>query len=211
MSAKLNLSSNPFRNRFLPWTVTALVAVSSVAALLFIAQSTFQTNAKIVATERDVADLRKQTQTLNQEAKAIETALTPDQKRDLKYAHALVDRKRFSWSRLFADLEASLPGEIKVTRILVKGVTMEGDRPAADLDLVEASKTPANVTQMIEDMQSQGVFQAELISQNPQRGRGEVGSEYELNVHYVPRAGFAIEPSASKRPVDTAGEGGKTR
>ena len=211
MSAKLNLSSNPFRNRVLPWTVTAFVAVSSVVALLFIAQSTFQTNAKIVTTGRDVADLRKQTQTLNQDAKAIETALTPDQKRDLKDAHALVDRKRFSWSRLFADLEASLPGEIKVTRILVKGVNMEGDRPAADLDLVVASKAPSNVTQMIEDMESQGVFRAELVAQNPQRGRGEVGSEYELNVHYVPRAGFAIEASASKRPVDTAGEGGKTR
>ncbi|MFN2576100.1 MAG: hypothetical protein ABR607_00250 [Pyrinomonadaceae bacterium] len=211
MSVKLNLSSNPFRNRFVPWTVTALVVVLSVVALLFIAQSTFRTNAKIVATERDIADLRKQTQTLNQEARAIETALTPEQKRQLKYAHALVDRKRFSWSRLFADLESSLPGDIKITRILVKGVSMEGDRPAADLDLVVASKAPSNVTQMIVDMESQGVFRAELVAQNPQRGKGEIGSEYELNVHYVPRAGFAIEPAASKRPVDTASEGGKSR
>src|SRR2546421_9997697 len=101
MSAKLNLSSNPFRNRFLPWTVTAFVAVSSAVALLFIAQSTFQTNAKIAMTERDLADLRKQNQTLNQEAKAIETALTPDPKRDLEYAHPLGDCKKFSWARLF--------------------------------------------------------------------------------------------------------------
>jgi len=50
MSAKLNLSSNPFRNRVLPWTVTAFVALLSVVALLFIAQSTFQTNANILAT-----------------------------------------------------------------------------------------------------------------------------------------------------------------
>src|SRR6266850_7857515 len=179
MSAKLNLSSNPFRNRFLPWTVTAFVAVLSVVALLFIVQSTFQTNAKIMATERDVADLRKQTQTLNQEAKAIETALTPDQKRDLKYAHALVERKMFSWSQLFADLEASLPGDIKITRVLVKGVSVEDDRPVADLGLVVASKAPSNVTQMIKDMESQGVLRAELVAQNPQRGKGEVGSEYE--------------------------------
>jgi hypothetical protein len=60
-------------------------------------------------------------------------------------------------------------------------------------------------------MESQGVFRAELVAQNPQRGKGEVGSEYELNVHYVPRASFAINPSEPKRPVDTAGEGGKTR
>ena len=88
---------------------------------------------------------------------------------------------------------------------------MQDDRPAADLDLVVASKAPSNVTQMIEDMESQGVFHAELVAQNPQRGKGEVGSEYELNVRYVPRAGFAIEPAASKRPVDTAAEGGKIR
>ena len=80
---------------------------------------------------------------------------------------------------------------------MVKGVGMEGDRPTADLDLVVASKAPSNVTQMIQEMESQGIFRAELVAQNPQRGKGETGSEYELNVHYVPRAGFAIEPSAS--------------
>jgi Tfp pilus assembly protein PilN len=211
MSTRLNLSSNPFRNRFLPWTITGLVAILSIAALLLIVQSTFQTNAKILAAEHDVLDLRKQTDSLKKQAIAIETALTPDQKRELKYAHALVDRKSFSWSRLFVDLEASLPGEIKVTRIAVKGVGMQGDRPVADLDLVVASKSATTITQMIEDMEAQGIFHAELVSQNPERGKGEVGSEYELNVHYVPRAGYAIEPSGEKRVVDTAGEGGKTR
>jgi Tfp pilus assembly protein PilN len=211
MSTRLNLSSNPFRNRFLPWTITAFVAVLSIAALLLIAQSTFQTNAKILTAEHDVTELRKQTDTLKKKTEAVETALTPDQKRELKYAHALVDRKSFSWSRLFIDLEASLPGEIRVTRIAVKGVGLQGDRPVADLDLVVASKSAATVTQMIEDMESQGIFHAELVSQNPQRGKGEVGSEYELNVHYVPRAGYATEPSAAQRVVDTAGEGGKTQ
>jgi Tfp pilus assembly protein PilN len=211
MSTRLNLSSNPFRNRFLPWTITVFVSVLSIAALLLIAESTFQTNAKIVAAQRDVAEMRKQTNSLTKQAEAVETALTPEQKRELKYAHALVDRKSFSWSRLFVDLEASLPGEIKVTRIAVKGVGMQGDRPVADLDLVVASKSAVTVTQMIEDMESQGIFHAELVSQNPQRGKSEVGSEYELNVHYVPRAGYGIQPSAAQSVVDTAGEGGKTR
>jgi len=87
---------------------------------------------------------------------------------------------------------------------------MQDGRPVADLELVVASKIPSNVTQMIEDMESQGVFHAELKSQNPQRAKGETGSEYELDVHYTPRAGYAIERSAAKR-VDTAGEGGKTQ
>ncbi len=210
MSTRLNLASNPFRNRFLPWTVTGLVAIFSIVALVFIAQSTFRTNAKITSTQRDVAELRNQLDNISKQAKAVEIALTPEQKRQLKYAHGLVDRKRFSWSQLLADLEASLPGEIRVTRIVVKGVGMEGDRPVADLALVVASKAPSDVTRMIEDMESEGVFHAELTAQNPQRGKGETGSEYELNVHYMPRA-YAIDRAAPRRPVDTAGEGGKTQ
>ncbi len=211
MNAKLNLASNPFRNRAFPWSVTALIVVVSIVALLIIAQKTFKANAQAQAVEREVTELRKETDTLNRRAREVETALTPEQKRELKYAHALVDRKRFSWSRLFADLESALPGGIRVTRILVKEVRMQGDRPVANLDLVVASKTPVTVTEMIQQMQSQGVFDAELVAQNPQRGRGETGSEYELNVRYVPRAGFAIEPSEAKPPVDTAGAGGKSR
>ena len=211
MSAKLNLASRPFRNRALPWTVTALVAIASFAALLLIAQSTFATRAKIEKTQREVDELQKENSLLVKRTKEIEIALTPEQKKELKYAHALVDRKKFSWARLFSDLEASLPGTVRVTRIMVKEVRMEGDRPAADLELVVASKAPTNVTDMIQEMQSQGIFSAVLVAQNPQRGKGETGSEYELNVHYVPRAGFAIEPSNTKPSVDTVKEGGKTR
>jgi Tfp pilus assembly protein PilN len=211
MSAKLNLSSRPFRNRALPWTVTALIAIISIVGLIYIAQSTFRTNAQIRTTQREVDDLKKQTSLLAKRAKDVETALTADQKKDLKYAHALVDRKRFSWAQLFSDLEESLPGSVRVSRILVKEVHLQGDRPVADLDLIVASKAPTNVTEMIQEMESQGIFTAVLVSQNPQRGRGETGSEYELNVHYVPRAGFAIDPSDTRPPVDTNGEGGKTR
>lgn len=211
MSSKLNLASDPFRNRALPWTITAVITLASVIGLLLIAKSAFQNNAKTLATQKEVTELQKETVALTKKAKDIEIALTSDQKKELKYAHGLVDRKRFSWSRLFADLESSLPGGIRVTRILVKEVHMQGDRPAADLDLIVASKNPVTVTEMIQEMESQGVFSAELVAQNPQRGKGESGSEYELSVHYVPRAGYAFEPSQTKRPVDTAEEGGKPR
>ena len=85
---------------------------------------------------------------------------------------------------------------------------MQDDRPVADLDLVVASKTSTVVTEMIQNMEADGVFHAELVAQNPQRGKGESGSEYELAVHYMPRAGMPVEPK-TKRPVDTADTGGK--
>ena len=205
MTTRLNLSSHPFRNRALPWTVTTVVTVASIVALVFIAKSNIQTNAQAQATQNDVTELRKRADALNRQAEEIKIALTPEQQRTLKSAHSLVDRKRFSWSRLFADLESALPGAVRVERIVVKEVGTRDDRTVANLDLVVVSKNPVIVTQMIDDMQQQGIFQAELISQNLQRGRNESGAEYEMNVRYTPRAGAPTDAAdRNGRPVDTA-------
>jgi len=164
-----------------------------------------QTNAQAQTAQNDVAELRKQTDILKLKAEAIKIALTPEQQRALKSAHSLVDRKRFSWSRLFSDLESVLPGNIRVERIAVKEVGTTDDRTVAKLDLTVVSKDPATVTQMIDDMQRGGIFQAELKSQNLKRGRDEIGAEYEMDVRYTPRAGMPIDADQkTNRPVDTA-------
>jgi len=213
MTAKLNLATNPFRNRALPWTVAVIVSLASLIALILIAKSTIQTNAKVATTQSDVTNLRKDISALNQRAEAIMTALTPEQQKALKSAHGLVDRKRFSWSQLFADLEGALPGGVRVSRIVVKEVRAQDDRTIANLDLTVASKNPTLITQMIEDMEGQGVFHAELRTQTLQRGRGESGAEYEMDVRYMPRASMSIAPAErNNRPVvDTAGEKSKVK
>ncbi|MDX6303285.1 MAG: type pilus assembly protein PilN [Blastocatellia bacterium] len=212
MTAKLNLASNPFRNRALPWTVAIIVSLASLIALILIAKSTVQTNAKVATTQSDVTRLQKDISALNQRAEAIKTALTPEQQKALKSAHMLVDRKRFSWSQLFADLEAALPGGVRISRIVVKGVRAQDDRTIANLDLTVASKNPTLITQMIQDMEGQGVFHAEMRTTTLQRGHGESGAEYEMDVTYTPRAGISIAPTEkNNRPVDTAGEKPKTQ
>jgi len=205
MITRLNLSSRPFRNRALPWTVTAIVTLASIIGLILIARATIQTNAEAQIAQSDVADLRKRNDALVHKAEAIKVALTPEQQHALKSAHSLVDRKRFSWSRLFADLESILPGKIRVARIAVKQVGTSGDRTVANLDLTVVSKDPATVTQMIDEMQRGGIFQAELVSQNLQRGRDEFGAEYEMNVRYTPPVSMSIDAGErNNRPVDTA-------
>jgi hypothetical protein len=207
---KLNLATNPFRNRALPWTVTTIITVFSVIALIFIVKWTSDTNRKVMAASRDVADLRAKTNAMNKRAEEIKVALTPEQKRSLISTHTLVNRKQFSWSRLFADLEHALPGTVRVSRIAVKEIRTQDNRPVANLELVVVSKNPATVTQMIEEMERQGIFHAELVSMNLQRGRESGGQEFEMNVNYTPRAGAPVEPNAN-RAVDTASEGAKTR
>jgi len=187
--SKLNLSSKPFTNRSLPWTIAVLVVIFSLAAFVFILRATRQTHQQATLVQADINNLNMQEQSLRKQAEAVKTSLSPEQLQILGAAHALVDRKRFSWSRLLADLEAALPGQVRVTRIAVRDVATLGQQTLAELELTVVGKTPETVTQMIAAMDRGGVFQAELRSQNLLKGRGETGTECELFVIYRPGPG----------------------
>ena len=197
MITNLNLATRPFNNRVLPWLLTFVVLLVSVIGLFLVVHLTSKANSEAAVVQVDINSLRQQEQNLMEQAKAVQNTLTPDQQLTLKAAHQLVDRKRFSWSRLFADLEASLPGSVRVSRIAVRDVTPQGDQMVAELELAVFAKTPTTITEMISSMDRAGVFHAELRSQNLQKGRGESGTEYELYVVYRPRAGFASDSLAS--------------
>ena len=196
MPTKLNLASRPFNNRALPWIITAAVIFVSLVSLIFIVRATREVNAQANAVQNDINNLGRQELALRQQAEAVKNSLTNEQLQTLDAAHALVDRKHFSWSRLFADLESALPGAVRVKSIAVRRVVTRGDETLAELDLTVVAKTPAIVTDMIAEMDRAGVFHSELRSQNLQRGRGESGAEYELSVVYRPRAGAASAASA---------------
>ena len=210
MPTRLNLANRPFTNRALPWAVTAVVIFVSLISLFFIVRATRQTNVEAQAIQNDINALRQQEQTLKQRAEAVKASLTPEQQQTLTAAHTLLDRKHFSWSLLFADLEAALPGNVRVKRIDVRGVTKQGDQVLAELELAVIAKSPATVTEMIAQMDRAAIFRAELRSQNLQTGRGETGTEYELFVIYKPRAGVPIETPAiaAMGPSDASREGG---
>ncbi|HEV7843661.1 MAG TPA: hypothetical protein VGO69_08170 [Pyrinomonadaceae bacterium] len=186
MSARLNLASQPFRNHTLPWTIASIITLASIAALVFIFVKSNELNRQAVVVERDVNALSQQLKEYDQKLNDIRQALTPEQRTLHDAAHALVDRKRFSWSRLFADLEAAMPNNVRVSRITVRDVGTRGGQTVADLELSVISKDPAEVTGMMSRMNSTGIFRADLISQNPSKGRGE-GAEWVLAVHYTQR------------------------
>jgi len=202
VTTRLNLASKPFSNRALPWVVTAVIIFVSLVSLVFILRATNKTNAQAAAVQKDINDLGQRELELRKQAEAVRQSLTNEQRQTLAAAHALVDRKQFSWSRLFADLEAALPGNVRVKRIAVRGVSTQGSQTLAELELAVVAKSPNVVTDMIAAMDSGGTFRAELRSQNLQRGRGEAGSEYELFVIYMPRAGAptTTSPIASVAP-----------
>jgi Tfp pilus assembly protein PilN len=196
MPTKLNLASKPFSNRSLPWVITAVVIAVSLICLVYIVRATRQANAQAFAVQTDVNNLSSQERDLRGRAQAVKNSLTPEQLQTLSAAHTLVDRKHFSWSRLFADLESALPGNVRAKRIAVRDVATRGDETFAELELTVVAKSSTTITNMIGEMASAGVFHAELQTQTLQRGRGETGAEYELLVRYTPRAGAPTDSTA---------------
>jgi len=197
VSANLNLASQPFRNRALPWTIAGVVTALSLVALVILITRGSELNRQAVEVERTVDVERKEMSDLDKRVEAIKQALTPEQLETLKAAQALIDRKRFSWARLFSDLEAALPGSVRVKRISVSDVGVRNGRTVASLELVVASKNPADAAEMIADMDRAGVFRAELVEQNLKTERNQTLTESTLAVTYTPRGGASTTETGS--------------
>jgi Tfp pilus assembly protein PilN len=212
MPTKLNLASKPFSNRSLPWVVTTVIVVLSLVCLVFIVRAASRANTQAAAVQIDINNLKRQEAVARQKAQAVKNSLTTEQLQTLGAAHMLVDRRHFSWSRLFADLESALPGNVRAKRIAVRGISTQGDQTLAELEMTVVAKASTTVTEMIAQMDRTGIFHAELRAQNLQRGRGETGAEYDLFVIYRPSAGSPVDSLASiPRSADVVADSGGAR
>ena len=207
MVAKLNLASQPFRNRALPWAVAVLVSLASVVALVLIFSEYSRVRAEADAADRQVQSLRGERAELERQAAAIRQNIPPEQRQTLEAAHALVERKSFSWSQLFADLEQLLPSSVRVSRINVREVSRRGEQTTADLDLTVVGRTPNDVIGMMTEMNRLGTFRAVPVTENQRSGKGESGFEWVLRVNYVQRGRARAEDSGDTAEVREVNEG----
>ena len=198
MISRLNLASDPFRNRALPWTVASVVSVVSLIGLLFILSEYRSVSAEAAEADREVAAMRAQQKDLERQAQEVMQTIPPEQRQTLDAAHTLVSRKSFSWSQLFSDLEEALPQSVRVARINVRDVAQVGDQTRADLDLTVVGRTPSDVTGMIIEMGRAGTFSAVPVSENQRSGRGETGFEWVLRVSYVQRSRRTARPGGDE-------------
>jgi hypothetical protein len=203
VNSSLNLASKPFSNRVLPWALTATVLFISMVGLIIVVRLTTVARKQGDVAQVEINALKQQEHTLLNAANAVRQQLTHEQQQAVPSAHELIDRKQFSWSRLLVDLESSLPNNVKVSRIAVRDVATQGDQTVAALDLALFANSPSTISEMIADMHQQGIFQLVLRSQNLQKGRGEQGTEYEFDVVYRSRPGYAADRVAEVNPQNS--------
>lgn len=206
MITKLNLATRPFRNRTTPYLISLLLLGFAVSGGLLCFSQLNRATAQDDLAASQIRQMDAEIKELEGRGQRVQQQLTPEQQGLLVASHKLVANKTFGWSRLFADLEAVMPGSVSASRIAVVNVYKDGDRVKAQLDFGVLSRDYQGVATMIANMQNSGLFQAELRGQDRQENDRITYSEYTLNVIYTPAYGYA--PTSQNEIAQTV-EGGQ--
>jgi Tfp pilus assembly protein PilN len=205
---KLNLSSNPFRNRTLPYLIAiVLLGCALAGTILSFAQW------RKAASENEIAknDIERIEQGLKEQkakAESIRESLSPDQKQLMVAGHKLVANKEFGWSRLLSDIERVLPGSVSASRINVENIYKENDRIKAELEFSVLAKSAQPVIEMIDRMNNSGIFRASLRGQDRQESDTIIYSEFTLSLIYQPGAGVSLAAPPNETAQVDANTGG---
>ncbi len=145
--------------------------------------------------QKEVGELKKQLEDYKAKSEQVKQTLSPEQKALLIAAHKLVAQKNFGWSRLLSDLEKVLPSGVSVARISVENVYQKDDRTQAELEFGVLSRDYQSVINMIESMNSSGIFRAELRSQSLQKKDYFTYTEYRLRLIYTQPVSYSLRES----------------
>lgn len=194
MVSRLNLSSNPFRNRTLPYLLAALILFAALISAVYSIANYRSVSAEIASGKGTISEQEEKIKTLEARGEKVRKSLSGDEKALLVAGHKIVANKEFGWSRLLYDIEKVMPRDVSASRISVENVFKSENRVSADLEFSVISQNYSSVLRMIDRMNNSGIFRASLRSQDLQETDRLNYSEYTLLLSYRPSAGFAANP-----------------
>ncbi|MSO82670.1 MAG: hypothetical protein EXQ53_05190 [Acidobacteria bacterium] len=199
---RANLSTRPFYNVRAVQIALGVTGAAVLAVTLFNAVRTVRLSMSQQTLGARAAEAEKEAARLHAEAASIRAQVNPEELQVVasaaREANRIIDQRAFSWTRLFAQFEATLPPDVRITAVqprlerggsFVVAIEVEARR-AEDLDaFVEALETDGtfhSVLAMREQTGASGLIEA-LVE-------GTYGSP-------------AREPVESPEPVATASQG----
>lgn len=203
--SRLNLSSRPFRNRKLPYALSAVMVLLAFVGLVFGFSRYKNVEAENETGRVSIRELEKEITDLRAKGDSVRKFLSPAEKELMVAGHKLVATKEFGWSRLLFELEQVLPRDVSASRISVDNVFKDGDQVAAELELAVLSRNYASVLGMIGRMNQSGIFRASLRAQDLQETDRLKYSEYTLLLIYRPSAGYSTSPATDVATTGTVG------
>ena len=185
MKIPINLASQPFRRdraMFVASVVVGLLLAASLAALVTLANAD---NAQSADVRREVAQLRSQIATSAKQQADFEAVIRkPENAQVLElsvFLNSLLARKGISWTRILADLEKTMPANVKMLNIqpYVTG------RNQVVLSLQVGSESPDPVIQFYKALESSELFGGVTPSIYQPPSQSEPLYRYRFTVNYA--------------------------
>jgi hypothetical protein len=157
MRLRTNLSTRPFYN------VRAVQVLIGVMAVLVLALTLFNVTKLIQLTSRQQTLGARASQAeadalrLRTEAARIRTQINQKELETVaaaaREANGIIDRRAFSWTDLFTQLEATLPDEVRI-----RNVQPRLERGTFKIGMVAEGRRPEDIAAFIEALEKQGTF-----------------------------------------------------
>ena len=202
----LNLSTRPFYNERAVHIVLALLAVALVAISVFNARELFQLSQRQTELQTAIATADAQARELRQRATRLRSQLDQADLEAVlqasREANALIDRRTFSWTGLLNDLEATLPGDVRLTAVQPKE-----DKGVFVIALGVIARRPEDINEFIERLEKTRSFSNLLTSEESPSEEGGVRAT--VVGQYAPAGRAPGEaPATGAAPAAPAAGGG---
>jgi type IV pilus assembly protein PilN len=185
MKVPVNLASQPFRpNRpvVVAATLASLVLVGMLGVLVWLAMLD---RAQTAESYRQIAALERQVRALSAEQAGLDAVLRkPDNAEVLErsiFLNTLLYRKGISWTRIFADLEKTLPHNVRIISIR-PSVT---PRNQVTLDMVVGSEAPEPMIGLLKSLEASPLFGAANVHSAMPPSQTNPLFQYRVSVNYA--------------------------
>jgi type IV pilus assembly protein PilN len=158
MKIPINLASEPFRKDRAMLAASLAVGVLLVAALAFLVMLANADNAQLADLRKEVTQLHTQIAAAGKQQADFEAVIRkPENAQVLElsvFLNTLLSRKGISWTRILADLEKTMPANVKMLNIqpFVTG------RNQVILSLQVGSEGPEPVIMFYKNLESSDLF-----------------------------------------------------
>ena len=185
MKIPINLASQPFRRDRTLVAASIVVVMALAAVLISLVWFILGGRDQLAGMHQEIARLNRQIHDVSTEQTRLEGIMRQPQNASvLEWSvliNTLIYQKAISWSRLFSDLEKSLPYDVKVVAIHPQVDTLNHVK----LDMTLGSDKPDSVIQAIRALEESAAFgTVRLISTRPPT-QAEPLNQVRLTVNYV--------------------------
>jgi type IV pilus assembly protein PilN len=186
MLIPINLASQPFR-KDRPILAAGFVTAGILTILLGFLIVMIVSNRRQLKGERhEIADLEARLRVITQEQGQINAQLRrPDNEAVFErnvMLNTLIDRKSISWTRIFADLEKVMPGNVRLISVRLPQITNQNQ---VLLDMVVGAQEQAPIVDLLRRFESSPVFGATTVHSFQPPTQNEPLYRYRVSVNYT--------------------------